>query len=55
MSTKKLSPDVIVNLKQGSIHTYYTTGQVLGQGAFGKVWQVTHKTTCNQFNKVKIK
>ncbi|CAD8181434.1 unnamed protein product [Paramecium pentaurelia] len=45
IGTVKLGADVFVNLKQGSIHKYYTTGEVLGQGAYGKVWKVTHKNT----------
>jgi hypothetical protein len=41
----KIGVDLFVNLKEGSISKYYTTNEVLGQGAFGKVWKVTHKTT----------
>ncbi|CAD8168988.1 unnamed protein product [Paramecium pentaurelia] len=45
VGTVKLGVDVFVNLKQGSIHKYYVKGEVLGQGAYGKVWKVTHKNS----------
>ncbi|CAD8142780.1 unnamed protein product [Paramecium pentaurelia] len=35
--------DIFVQLKKGQISDHYITGQVLGEGAFGKVWKVTHK------------
>jgi calcium-dependent protein kinase len=45
LGTVKLGADVFVSLKSGSIGKYYSTGAVLGSGAYGKVWKVTHKNT----------
>jgi calcium-dependent protein kinase len=42
---QKFGADCFVNLKQGSIHKYYTREEVLGHGAYGKVWKVIHCTT----------
>ena len=39
----KVSVDIFVSLKKGAISSYYTIGEVLGEGAYGKVWKVTHK------------
>ena len=41
----RIGKELFVNLRMGSIQQYYRTGVVLGQGAYGKVWKVTHKTT----------
>ena len=41
----KISADLFVSLKKGSISEYYNLGEVLGEGAYGKVWKVTHKTS----------
>jgi calcium-dependent protein kinase len=32
-------------MKSGSFAQYYDFGTLLGQGAYGKVWKVVHKTT----------
>lgn len=45
IGTIKLGADVFVNLKSGSIDKHYKTDVLLGQGAYGKVWKVIHKTT----------
>ncbi|CAK86645.1 unnamed protein product (macronuclear) [Paramecium tetraurelia] len=45
VGTLKLGVEVFVNLKQGNIHKYYVTGEVLGEGSYGKVWKVTHKNS----------
>ena len=41
----KVSVDIFVSLKKGSFSLQYNIGEVLGEGAYGKVWKVTHKTT----------
>ena len=41
----KVSVDIFVSLKKGTITANYILGDVLGEGAYGKVWKVTHKTT----------
>lgn len=45
IGTIKLGADIFVNLKSGSIDKHYKTDILLGQGAYGKVWKVIHKTT----------
>ena len=39
----KYGTDLYINLKNGSIDTFYTIGEVLGVGAFGQVVKATHK------------
>ena len=41
----KVGVDLFVSLKKGAISNYYTIGDVLGEGAYGKVWKVTNKTS----------
>ena len=41
----KVSVDLFVSLKKGFIGSYYHLDEVLGEGSFGKVWKVTHKTS----------
>ena len=41
----KIGPEIFVSLKKGSLADNYEVGKVLGEGAFGKVCLVTHKTT----------
>jgi len=40
-----VSPDIFVSLKKGIISDYYKVGKTLGEGAYGKVYQVQHRTT----------
>jgi len=40
-----VSPDIFVSLKKGLISDYYKIGKTLGEGAYGKVYQVQHRTT----------
>ncbi|KAM3138561.1 hypothetical protein pb186bvf_009313 [Paramecium bursaria] len=40
--------DIFINLKQGSISSYYKIEKQLGEGAFGCVRLVTHKSTGNK-------
>jgi len=41
----KVSPDIFVSLKKGIISNYYKVGKTLGEGAYGKVYYVQHRTT----------
>lgn len=41
----KVGPSIFVSLKKGSISSTYKIGEVLGEGAFGKVCLVIHRTT----------
>jgi calcium-dependent protein kinase len=43
----KVSPDIFVSLKQGSLSQYYRIGEVLGEGGFGCVRIATQKNTGN--------
>jgi len=40
-----VSPDIFVSLKKGLISDFYKIGKTLGEGAYGKVYQVQHRTT----------
>jgi calcium-dependent protein kinase len=44
-SQLKVGPDIFVSLKKGSIFDHYKIGKTLGEGAYGKVYHVTHKDT----------
>ena len=41
-----MGPEVFVNLKSGNISDYYSLGELIGEGAFGKVYKVTNIITC---------
>lgn len=41
----RVSPDIFVSLKQGSLSQYYRIGEVLGEGGFGCVRIATQKNT----------
>jgi hypothetical protein len=47
----RIGPEIFVSLKKGSLADNYEIGKVLGEGAFGKVCLVTHKTTSKSFFK----
>ena len=36
---------MFVNLRQGSINDFYTIGKLIGEGGYGKVNIVMHKST----------
>lgn len=40
-----MSADLFIHLKQGNISEEYKIGETLGEGAFGHVSKVTHKST----------
>jgi hypothetical protein len=40
-----IGPQMFVNLKKGDIRNFYNVGKIIGQGAYGTVSVVTHKTT----------
>ena len=42
-TSKIISPECFINLKEGSVYDHYRPESVLGEGAFGKVLKVTHK------------
>jgi len=38
-----IGPNIFVTMKKGDVKTMYKVGSMLGEGAFGAVYQVTHK------------
>jgi hypothetical protein len=45
LETMNIGPELFVSLKKGDIKNSYHVGKVIGEGAYGKVCIVTHKTT----------
>mmetsp|Transcript_77511 Transcript_77511/g.107679 ORF Transcript_77511/g.107679 Transcript_77511/m.107679 type:complete len:446 (+) Transcript_77511:86-1423(+) len=41
----KIGPDIFVGLKEGGVGKFYKVGRTLGEGAYGKVYMVTHRNT----------
>mmetsp|Transcript_800 Transcript_800/g.734 ORF Transcript_800/g.734 Transcript_800/m.734 type:complete len:332 (+) Transcript_800:23-1018(+) len=41
----KIGPDIFVGLKEGGVGKFYKVGRTLGEGAYGKVYSVTHRNT----------
>jgi calcium-dependent protein kinase len=40
-----IGPEIFVALKEGGVGKHYKIGKTLGEGAYGKVYLVTHRTT----------
>ena len=45
MKSFKVGPEIFVGIKQGSFKAKYSIGEVLGEGAYGKVCKVIHRQT----------